>query len=135
SRPPAIASSPRSSQDSAWSTSTTSNPAWAATWAMPLPIVPAPITPMVETSLTKLLSHPLPGSIASLLGGCGRHATRERLIGRIVGDVHRLDRSLVQPEPRHIRGRLDHLRQIRLFFLRESREHVRDRRAPAAPDA
>ena len=27
--------------------SRTSNPDWANTWAMPLPIVPAPITPIV----------------------------------------------------------------------------------------
>ncbi|MNG07243.1 hypothetical protein D3C84_905330 [compost metagenome] len=47
SRLPSMLCRPRSSAASEMSTMITSRPAMAQTWAMPLPIVPAPITPTV----------------------------------------------------------------------------------------
>ena len=51
-----ILANPRATRSASTSHITTSNPAPAAVWAMPLPIVPAPITPIISLIIYCLTS-------------------------------------------------------------------------------
>src|SRR6266542_296767 len=63
-----IVSRARSRAGAAMSMSWTSNPAWANTWAIPLPIVPAPITP--TRLMSGILDLTIHQSSDSLHGQC-----------------------------------------------------------------